>query len=86
MLADCILKDIGNLGETFFINQTNHKILLTYSERADFMLDEKYTFEVGGKSKGQKQIQGLKNAYILRDDVEWGYLNTIPLWLFGFMY
>jgi predicted AAA+ superfamily ATPase len=78
--------NIGNLRETFFINQTNHLFTLTYSERADFMLDEKYTFEVGGKSKGQKQIQGLKNAYVLRDDIEYGHLNTLPLWMFGFLY
>jgi len=41
---------------------------------------------VGGKSKTQKQIEGLKNAYIVKDDIEYGYKNVIPLWSFGLNY
>jgi hypothetical protein len=44
------------------------------------------TFEVGGKSKNQKQIEGLKNAYIIKDDIEYGYQNVFPLWAFGLNY
>jgi predicted AAA+ superfamily ATPase len=44
------------------------------------------TFEVGGKSKSQKQIEGLKNAFVVKDDIEYGYQNVIPLWAFGLNY
>ena len=45
-----------------------------------------YTFEVGGKNKTQKQIAKVDNAYIVKDDIEAGYMNIIPLWVFGFNY
>lgn len=76
----------GNLRETFFANQcsTNHK--LTVSKQGDFMIDEKYIFEVGGKGKNYKQIQNLKNSFIAMDNIETGFGNKIPLWMFGFTY
>lgn len=52
---------------------------------ADFLVDDK-TFEVGGKKKGQKQIKEVENGYIVKDDIENGYLNIIPLWQFGLTY
>ena len=52
---------------------------------ADFLIGD-YTFEVGGKNKGLKQIQGIDKAFIVKDDIESGYLNTIPLWQFGMTY
>jgi predicted AAA+ superfamily ATPase len=77
---------IGALRETFFANQVKglHQVFL--AKKADFLVDEKYVFEVGGKGKTNKQIKGLKNAYIVKDDIEVGALNIIPLWLFGFLY
>lgn len=77
--------DIGNVRETFFYNQMriNHKVLT--SDMADFTIDN-YTFEVGGKNKKQKQIEGIDNAYIVKDDIVRGYLNVIPLWMFGLNY
>ena len=53
------------------------------SSVADFKIG-KYTFEVGGKNK--KQIQGIEDAFVVKDDIEYGYLNVIPLWAFGFLY
>jgi len=78
--------DIGNLRETFFLNQLtqNHKV--TYPKQGDFLVDEKYLFEIGGKNKNNKQIAGIENSYIAADDIEYGYGNKIPLWLFGFLY
>ena len=78
--------DIGNLRETFFLNQLtqNHKV--TYPKQGDFLVDEKYLFEIGGKNKDYKQIAGIENSYIAADDIEYGYRNKIPLWLFGFLY
>ncbi|HKK62025.1 MAG TPA: AAA family ATPase [Bacteroidales bacterium] len=77
--------NIGNIRETFFYNQIRAKHDITVSPAADFLVGE-YTFEVGGKNKGMRQIQNIENAYVVKDDIEQGFLNTIPLWQFGFMY
>jgi len=77
--------DPGNIRETFFLNQLRLKYDVVVSPVADFRIDD-YTFEVGGKNKGLKQIQGLDNAYVVKDSLEQGYLNTIPLWQFGLTY
>ena len=76
----------GTVRETFFANQLGNKHQLTYHETADFFVDEKYTFEIGGKDKSGKQIKKLEHAYIVSDTIEYGYQNRIPLWLFGFLY
>lgn len=78
--------DIGNLRETFFYSQLQVKHKVTYSNITDFIIDEAYHFEIGGKTKGEKQISSLTNAYIAKDDIEVGYANQIPLWLFGLLY
>ena len=77
--------NIGNIRETFFLNQTRVKHDVFASSVADFLVDDK-TFEVGGKKKGQKQIKEIENGYIVKDDIENGYLNIIPLWQFGLTY
>lgn len=46
----------------------------------------KYTFEVGGKKKRQRQLQSIENGYVVKDDIETGYGNIIPLWMFGMLY
>ncbi len=80
------LPDIGNIRETFFYNQTNKLNSVNASKQADFIINNKYTFEIGGKNKQQKQIQNIKNAFIVKDNIEIGTDNIIPLWLFGFLY
>lgn len=75
----------GNIRETFFLNQLRVKYDVIVSLVADFRIGD-YTFEVGGKNKGLKQIQGIDKAFIVKDDIELGYLNTIPLWQFGLTY
>jgi len=77
--------NVGNIRETFFFNQTriNHDVIA--SPIADFLIDG-ITFEVGGKNKSQKQIREIENAYLVKDDIEFGFGNTIPLWYFGMMY
>ena len=77
--------EIGNIRETIFLALTKPQHTVTSSSAADFKIGE-YTFEVGGKNKKQKQIQGIENAYIVKDDIEYGYLNVIPLWTFGLLY
>ncbi len=75
----------GNIRETFFLNQLRVKYDVIKSPVADFVIDD-YTFEVGGKNKGLKQVRDIDKAYIVKDDIELGYLNTIPLWQFGLTY
>lgn len=77
--------NIGNIRETFFFNQMRLKNEVISSEKADFQIDN-YTFEVGGKNKQQMQIEKDGNSFIVKDDIEFGYLNVIPLWTFGFNY
>jgi len=78
--------DIGNLRETFFLNQLQAASEVTSAHKADFTVDNQYVFEVGGKNKGHEQIVGLQNAYLALDNLEYGNGNKIPLWLFGFLY
>jgi len=78
-------QETGNIRETFFLNQMRVKNEVFRSSKADFNIHN-LTFEVGGKSKNQEQIKGLKNAFIVKDDIEYGYQNTVPLWAFGLSY
>ena len=52
---------------------------------SDFEIDGK-TFEVGGRNKGKKQISNLKDAYVVKDTIEYVFDNQVPLWMFGFLY
>ena len=77
----------GTQREVFFVNQLVYQHRIEYaSSQADFMVDGKYTFEVGGKSKDGKQIANMSNSYIAADGIEFPYGNKIPLWCFGFLY
>ncbi|MCD4773463.1 MAG: AAA family ATPase [Bacteroidales bacterium] len=76
----------GTIRETFFMNQLILKHKLHSLQKGDFIIDNKYVFEIGGKNKTKKQIAGIENAFIAADDIEHGYKETIPLWLFGFLY
>lgn len=77
--------NIGNIRETFFLNQMRVKYDVVSSEVADFKIGA-CTFEVGGRNKQQKQIRDVDNAYVVKDDIEFGGLNIIPLWAFGLTY
>jgi predicted AAA+ superfamily ATPase len=76
--------NIGSVRETFFFNQLGQNHRVTASKWGDFMVDEKYTFEVGGSNKNFKQIKGVPNSY-LAIDIENGTGNKVPLWLFGML-
>lgn len=87
--------NIGSVRESFFVNQIknyyNSKIKLIddtifSSKDGDFLVDNQYIFEVGGKNKSFKQIKDIPNSYVVSDDIEIGFNNKIPLWLFGFLY
>ncbi|MBW8050977.1 MAG: AAA family ATPase [Cytophagales bacterium] len=78
--------EIGNVRETFFINIFNAQHKISTPEKGDFLVDNKYTIEVGGKSKDFAQIKNIKNSFLAIDNIEIGISNKIPLWLFGFLY
>jgi len=75
----------GNIRETFFLNQCRVHHQIVSSNVADFQMEDK-DFEIGGKNKGLKQIETAENGFLVKDDIESGFFNTIPLWHFGLMY
>ncbi len=77
--------NIGNLRETFFFNQMRVNNEVISSKKVDFVIEE-YTFEIGGKNKQQSQIEKDGKSFIVKDDIEYGYRNVIPLWAFGLNY
>ena len=83
-LTDAV-PNIGNMRETFFLNQMRVHQQVFNSPIYDFQIGN-LTFEVGGKGKGQKQIANAEQGYIVKDDIEYGYGNVIPLWHFGMNY
>ena len=77
--------EIGNVREAFFMNQLRVVNDPIVSPVSDFLVNG-ITFEIGGRNKKQKQIKDVENAYIVKDDIEYGSLNIIPLWQFGLLY
>jgi len=82
----CQSNEIGTIREQFFLNMLSCRYDVSYPKIGDFLCEEKYTFEVGGKDKKFKQIKDLENSYVVADDIEIGFGNKLPLWLFGFLY
>lgn len=78
--------NVGSIRETFFLNQTSVSESVNVSKLTDFIVNDKYSFEIGGKNKKQNQIKNIDNSFIVKDNIEFGIGNTIPLWLFGFLY
>ena len=83
LFAYCTNNEIGTIREIFFTNSFNN--LLT-SKQGDFLVNETYIFEVGGKNKSFKQIKDIENSFVVADNIEVGYNHKIPLYLFGFIY
>ena len=77
---------IGTVRECFFANQLSHGHQVAFSGSGDFIIDDRYTIEVGGKRKSFTQIKDMADSYLALGDMEYGHLNKIPLWLFGFLY
>ena len=77
---------VGTVRETFFLSQLVPYHKVNMPKMGDFLVNGKYTFEVGGKGKGQKQIAELENAWVVKDDIEFPVNKAIPLWMFGLLY
>lgn len=82
----CLEHKIGTIRESFFASQVSVKSSLYYVDKGDFLVDEKYTVEIGGKNKGFEQIKDIDNSFVVADGLEVGFKNKLPLWLFGFLY
>jgi hypothetical protein len=76
----------GSIRETFFFNQVSQKNTVFASKQVDFIVNDHYSFEVGGKNKKQTQLKNIPNSFIIKDNIEIGSDKNIPLWLFGFLY
>ncbi len=78
--------NVGTVRETFFMNQMSKDHEVIAPKQGDFLVDTKFSFEVGGKNKSFNQIKKLKNSFVASDEIEGGFGNRLPLWLFGFLY
>lgn len=78
--------NIGNVRETFVVHQIKDIHNIHIPPKGDLLIDKKFIIEIGGKSKSKKQVTGIENAYIAKDQIEVGFDNIIPVWLFGFLY
>ena len=78
--------DVGTVRETFCASMLakGHKIAMP--QKGDLLVDKHLLFEVGGRTKGYKQIANIPDSYVVTDDTEMGFENKIPMWLFGFLY
>ncbi|MBQ6753590.1 MAG: AAA family ATPase [Bacteroidales bacterium] len=86
MNALCPSVDKGNERETFFVCQMHVTKDVKRPKNGDFLIDDKYLFEVGGKNKTFNQIADIPNSYLAIDNTEVGFGCRIPLWMFGFSY
>ncbi len=82
----CAQPNASSLRESFFVSQLSHSHQIHYHDRADFIVDDTFIFEIGDPGKTRKQIKNLDEAYIIQANIEVGSLKEIPLWAFGFLY
>jgi len=76
----------GTIREIFFANTLSQNHEISHSKIGDFLVEDRYIFEIGGKNKSFNQIKDTDNSFVIADDIEIGFGNKIPLWLFGFLY
>jgi len=78
--------DVGGIRETFFVNQVGSKHKVRLHDKGDFLIDDQWVMEIGGKNKNDYQIREELDAYLIVDDMKIGFGKKIPLYLFGFLY
>ncbi len=84
--AYCDKQEVGTLREVFVMSMLIDEYRLEVPGQGDFLIDDRYLVEVGGKGKSYKQIKDVQDSFIIADDIEIGSGNKVPLWLFGFLY
>jgi len=81
----CSHPNIGTIREVFFKSMLfNHNLHIP--KKGDFIIDDNYIVEIGGKNKSFKQIKDISNSFVIADGIDIGNANKIPLWIFGFLY
>jgi len=78
--------DLDDVRRAFFMSQLSNVHTVNYPQKGDFLVDSRYTFEVGGRRKSFDQIKDMPDSFLAVDGIETGSGNRIPLWLFGFMW
>ena len=84
--AYCEEPKIGTIRETFLISQLMVDHTVVYPSKGDLIVDDRWTIEIGGRKKGYRQIEGVKESFVASDNIVAGSDNKIPLWMFGFLY
>ncbi len=82
----CASPNTGTIRESFFVSQLTPGHQVHYHDRGDFMVDDRFVFEIGGAGKTGSQLDGRADSYLVSDDIETGSPGQIPLWLFGMTY
>lgn len=77
---------IGAVRESTFASLVSNDHKVGFAKDGDFIVDNRYIFEIGGKGKGFAQIRDIPDSFVAADDIEFGLGNKIPLYLFGFLY
>ncbi len=78
--------DTGSARESFFYNQLAYRHEVEAPTAGDFIIDRRWTFEIGGPNKTGKQLRPAKEGFVVADGIEYGSGRQLPLWLFGFLY
>jgi predicted AAA+ superfamily ATPase len=78
--------EIGTIRETYFLSMVAELHEVRLPIQGDFLVDQQYLFEIGGKNKSKRQLNQSLNGYLVCDGIEHGVGVEIPLWLFGFLY
>lgn len=78
--------EVGGVRETFFVNQVSSQHKVCIHDKGDFIIDDQWIMEIGGKNKNDYQVREEQNAYLVLDDMKIGFGKKIPLYLFGFLY
>ncbi len=75
--------DPAVLRKSFFLSQLCPMSRMNYTDRADFLVDEKYKVAICQEGKGHKFSS---SVVVMEDMIERGCGHVIPLWLAGFTY
>lgn len=78
--------DIGTVRETFVASMLSQAHSISEPPAGDFLVDEKYVLEIGGRTKTFKQIADVTDSFAVVDDTETGIGRKLPMWVFGFLY